>query len=212
MERLASSAKERHMTTTAVKHNTMTWQPSIVTTSEHEYIVESLRQATGMLHNLAATFFQDFEDLYQEAYVEALHIVRSMPKDVRKPRAYMHRALRFHLLGLLTAKPKEASLDAPLSEEGNETLLDLLAQQPVIEDHSEAHNERDQALYAALKRLPLEEQQFFCEVFELNAFEPVPLYPYSLNNAHRSRNAARQGAYRWLRRDQALAAAVGVQA
>ncbi len=201
------------MTTTASKYNTTTWQPSIITPTEHEYIVESLRQATGMMRNLALRYNQDFEDLYQEGYLSVLEVIRSLPAYVKKPRAYIQRSLFHDLLGWLHAKPKEeVSLDAPLDSEEAVSLLDILAEKPAVEYHPEPSDERAHALYAALKRLPLEEQRYLREVYQLNAFEPVPLYPYARNNDQRSRNAMSTRAYKALRRDQTFAVAMGVQA
>jgi len=67
---------------------------------------------------------------------------------------------------------------------------------------------KEQALYAALRRLPLEEQQYISELFHLGGYEPVPLYPYSRNKANRKRTAIGHQAYIHLRRDEQLREAV----
>lgn len=176
---------------------------------DQAYILESLHQAERMISNIAEKYHLEYEDLYQEAYLLAHKRLDVLPTKAN-PRAYLQRAILSHLHSLAVRERWTFSLDEPIQEDEDETYADRLQDLTLVVDERDLQrlSERAQALYAALKRLPLEEQQYLREIFQLNAFDPVPLYPYCLNNPCRTRAAVQSRVYRALRRDTQLQAAV----
>lgn len=177
---------------------------------DQTFLLDCLHQATPMMRNIADKYHLEYDDLYQEAYLLAHKRLNVLPQK-QNPRGYLQRAIQSHLIKLAIKDRWMLSLDEPVSdEEDEETYADRLPAPVQMEDEqaSTRMEQRIQALYAALRNLPLEEQTYLREVFQLNAFEPVPLYPYCRNNAHRSRPAIRRRAYQVLRRDSELRAAV----
>ena len=179
-------------------------------------IVETaLQEAAGMLHNLAIKYDQDFEELYQEAAIILLERLQNMPQGVKNIKAYLHSSIRLRSLNRIKVhyqmqkSVRTTSLDEPFTEDNDTTLADLLAAPPDLADQGDT-TEADRkvaALYAALRRLPLDEQRYIREVFEMNSYQPV-IYDYKTREKDRTRAATGQSAYHHLRTDTQLASEV----
>jgi hypothetical protein len=179
---------------------------------DHDYILESLRQAVPMLRNLASRYNFDFDDLYQESYLIAARIV-SERGALETLRPFIHHWIR----GEVLHRAKEMglhptrSLDMPLHSETEERLLDRLAAPVPLPTDEEREDRRATVLYAALRRLRLSQQREIRTFYGLQRF-----YPHANGRAqwHRSswcgsqseraRNSLRSHAMTELRHDQAL--------
>lgn len=172
-----------------------------------ETVIHVLDRAMPMLQNMAIRCCVDVEDLRQAGAVAVLAFFeRAM--SARNPLAYFQTVIRSAAADYIHTCQYEDSLDAPFSEEDETTRGDLLAApSDVPQDYSEV-DRRCAALHAALKRLPLEEQMYIREVYGLNAFNPVPADWSVKPRYDRSRHCMSQTAYRRLRADQELAAAI----
>jgi DNA-directed RNA polymerase specialized sigma24 family protein len=171
---------------------------------DQTYILECLNQAAPMLRNLAIAHNLEFEDLYQQSYLIAYDVLQRDTSSIVNLRAYIHSMIRYSVLDLARSGIKTMSLDTPFSEETDTSLADVLpAPEQIARDETDM-DKKEQALYAALRSLPLEDQQYMRDRYGLQGFDVIPLYPYSLNNSHKTRNATRQHAYRGLRHDEQL--------
>jgi DNA-directed RNA polymerase specialized sigma24 family protein len=177
-----------------------------------EFILESLRQAMPMLLNIAIRANVDAEDLRQVAAIEVL-ISYDRACRTGHPRPYLQRVIRntaYDYVREYAVSSEMISLDAPVSEEDVTPLSEKLpapAEYPV--DHTE-HDCKCTALYAALRRLPLEEQIYMREVHQLNAFNPLPPRWDVKPRYDRTRSAMSHTAYHRLRTDRELAASLEV--
>jgi hypothetical protein len=171
--------------------------------SRNDFIMTALSEAVPTLRRIATQHRQDFDELYQWAALIALeHYDKAM--NARKPYAYIYTVIRQAISWALLHTDYTLSLDMALSDELDTTLLDTL-EAPAIEDH-EHEDQRAQALYAALRRLRLDEQIYMRRVYGLNAFNPLP--PDWSKTRDRTDDATRKTAYKQLRRDPELAQAV----
>ena len=182
------------------------------TTFDHSYALETLEMVSPAIRAIAAQFGLEYDDLYQEAFLLACKRLKDLAQK-EAPRAYLIGAIKGHVRTLAIKRPQELSLDKPVMEddEGCEITYADCLESPVIvyDEQASVHvDERIQALYTALRKLPLEEQTYLREVYELNGYDPVPLYPYCLNNACRTRSAIGSRVFRALRRDNELRVAI----
>ncbi len=180
--------------------------------SMNEYILESLTQAIPMLRNAARRCNLDFDDLYQEAYL-TLRSSLSRVLAANHPRAYIHtmfRILAYQLVRKRNQRREAISLESVCGEDGNVTRASLLPdpepEEVVILEES------SQALYEALRRLPVSWQKevrlsYELEQFEVCANSRQQRLPCAATN-NKARNAIRSKAYVELRQDQVLREAV----
>lgn len=182
---------------------------------DHDYILESLRQATPMLRNLAIHYHLDFDDLYQDSYLIAHRIVSERGAH-ESLRPFIHKWIRGEALRHATdlGLHPTRSLDMPLSTETEETFLDRLAAHVPTTVDEEREDRRASALYAALRRLRLSQQREIRAFYGLHRF-----YPHTNGRARwracgsdseRARNSLRSRAMTELRRDERLREAVQV--
>jgi DNA-directed RNA polymerase specialized sigma24 family protein len=134
-----------------------------------EYILESLEQARPMLSNLAYQYNMDGDDLYQEAYLVAHKIMA----DPQKPhhRAYIQGAIRLHVYDLLRHRPSAASLDAPIGEDGDTSLIDMLVE-TARPQQTRRDYYRKRALLKALRRLPEKQQRAINLFYRIERLAP----------------------------------------
>jgi len=170
----------------------------------HDAIVEMLQQARPMVSNFARNYHLEFDELMQEAALVVVETGPKIPADAH-PYAYLQSTIRYHLLALIQRRHlATASLDEPLSSESAATYADMLAAPEPVAYDEPREDQRQEALYTALHTLPLEEQQYFREVYALNAFNPSPPnWPCSANY-NRSRKTMSMRAFSALRRNAAL--------
>lgn len=116
-----------------------------------EYILESLEQAAPMLRNLARHYDMDVDDLNQEAFLVCHKIMSDPAKPHTRP--YLHGAIRIHVFDLASKRKLAVSLDAPLSDESDMSLIDLLVA-PQKPQQTRRDYYRKRALLKALRRLP----------------------------------------------------------
>jgi DNA-directed RNA polymerase specialized sigma24 family protein len=105
--------------------------------AKHDFIMESLRQASPMLWNMARQFGYEFDELYQVAAVTAMEAYDRAQKMVN-PRSYLHRALHYAVMrhvGIpnpkggkqtLASRYQIVSLDALGSKDSDLSLYDLV--------------------------------------------------------------------------------------
>lgn len=174
-------------------------------------IVETaLNEFGGMIRALATEFGYPYEDLRQEIALLMLEQLHMLPHDRLKLKCYLRTCTKRLLIDQyhLCSRIQTVSLDEPLNEESDTSLADLLAVPPDQTDQDTTN--RDQkvtALYAALSRLPLDEQRYVREVYDLNAYQPI-IYDYSKREKNRKRNAISAALYKHLRKDAQLASEV----
>jgi hypothetical protein len=183
---------------------------AISVTKRNEEVLEVLNMAASMLRRLAFQFNMEYDELYQMAAEVALLNYEKAQKT-EAPRAYLYGVVR----NVLWYKPDEVpvlSLDAKLSNESDGCLADVVAVSPSLEADSVGRTRKEQALYASLRKLPLEVQTYLCRVHELNAYQPVR--PEKGRFAGRRPNFSKdpgtlsRQAYYYLRRDRKLLHAI----
>jgi DNA-directed RNA polymerase specialized sigma24 family protein len=169
---------------------------------------EALQHTANLLHSIAIQYGAEFEDLYQDAAVfllerpEKLADMRSIPNVKCFLRSWARNILytRYH------HSCPVVSLDEPLDDD--ETLADMLAAPPDQADSDTTEQDRKTAaLYAALRRLPLDEQQYMREVYALNAYQPA-IYPPYPPEKNRLRTAVKSSVWRHIHNDAQLASEV----
>jgi DNA-directed RNA polymerase specialized sigma24 family protein len=186
------------------------------TATRNAFILESLHQATPMLQALAKRLGYAYEELYQMAALVALERYERA-QQTHHPRKYLHACMRYaimdHYWKTIHRSLHPLSLDAPL--DGRITYADLLASPEPVSRVSEQEKSRTAALYEALSRLPLEEQQYLCRVYGIGDYTPtLPTegrFAGRLPDSPRRNTALSSHAYNWLRRDRALAGALASQ-
>jgi DNA-directed RNA polymerase specialized sigma24 family protein len=179
------------------------------TTCSVETILSTIR---GRLVNLASAYRADVDDLQQDVAMALLEMQDKM-LSLSNPYAYAIGIARFivrqygsqqHHHSVLTA----LSLDAPLAEDMS--LLDVVASpsSPASDDRDD-EDKKAGVVYDALRRLPLEEQLYICDVYQLHAYIPAGQIKRHYDLHDRSqRYLLRANAYRHLRQDGTLAAAL----
>lgn len=185
--------------------------------SRDELVMDCLRYATKMLQRLACDWKVDFEDLYQEAALTVLTMWQEGDFNEPHPPAYAKRAIRFDLIDMYIDQPTarkfrtsvsaSVSLDAPISAENDAPLFELIPESSPVEDGTR-QDWLAQALYEALWKLPLEEQAYLREVYQLNAFLPRWMDRSRKPDYSRARGNICHTAFNRLRRDKELAAAI----
>lgn len=132
--------------------------PSLVE-ERNKYILESLRQATPMLRNMARHYDLDFDELYQTAAEIALRWY-DYAIGSPNPRAYLHKAIRrscLNMTGVTNPHRKHklsdfyqiVSLDIPLFN-GKSILRDLIPELPQVMVDTRGFT----SVYAAIDTLP----------------------------------------------------------
>ena len=175
--------------------------------SRDEIILEALRQARPMLLRIAARYEIDFDDLYQESAMLVTEIVHTRLPATNNPYRYLQTAMRLNAYDVIRAlRHNMKSLDKPF-DDGSD-LADTL-EIPAIELVDEKREDRRRAaLYRALRRLYLEEQQYMREVHKLYGFDPLPPDWTRKPDYTRSRSVMSNRVMRCLRRDKELASAI----
>jgi DNA-directed RNA polymerase specialized sigma24 family protein len=145
----------------------------------------------------------------------AVTILLELPRlaSVKKKRAYLARAIKNDLINWIERRHKIErdfeSLDAPRrGYDGVCCLADILeAPAPATRDE-QREDRRAAALYAAISKLPLEEQLYLREIRGLNAYQPVLPPDGRKPNYNRPPGSIRSMMLRRLRKDKQLAAEV----
>lgn len=163
-------------------------------------VLDCLERLRPMLVQLARNYKLDQDDVMQDA---ALIIIETLP-DIdlsRDPVPYLRVVVRRHIWQLAHHTPLEISLDAPLTEDGNLTLEDVLPAPALLPD--KRADKRIRATRTALRRLPLDEQLYMKSVHTLD---------FAVNRRAeqrtRNRKAISASAYLHLRADKKLARSV----
>lgn len=175
---------------------------------QYEQILTWLEASVPTIWNFVHAFPRlfAFEELYQDTFL-FLASMHGKIASKRNPIAYARASVRMYIIRSRAIVREQSmltmSLDTPITEDGL-TLGDLLAADHPEERDELAEDQRIQAVHEALRRLPLEDQKYLRRVYKLNSFDPVPLYPYSLNNRNSKDVIISQHAFRALRRDTLL--------
>ncbi|HZU00277.1 MAG TPA: hypothetical protein VFA10_11475 [Ktedonobacteraceae bacterium] len=183
-------------------------------TTRDAFIVTALDRATGMLKNLAYRCgIDDWQDLRQAAAIELLAYWLRI-ESARDPQAYAHTVIRTAALQYIRTCDHLVSLDEPIHEESDTPLHELLEPPTDCPTDLALQDTKAAIVHQALRKLPLEVQLYLREVYALNGYNPVlPCMQdgtYRKPNYHRSRQALSKMAYRHLRADSELAAALEV--
>jgi DNA-directed RNA polymerase specialized sigma24 family protein len=157
-------------------------------------IIEAL---LSTITRLASVYVIDGDDLAQDLAIDILE----HPRPVENPIPYYRVVLR-HMAIKRSYLPSIRSLDMPVYRDCETPLGETLPAPPEAPDHTRTDRRTD-VLYAALRKLPLEEQMYLREVHHLNAYNPVPV-PGQRPNYDRSRHTMSQQVYPRLRNDQQL--------
>ena len=173
-------------------------------------ILAVLTQAAPMLRNLAFQFGMEYDELHQMAAIAALENYEKAQVS-QNPRAFLYGVVR----NVLWYKPKEEptlSLDMPLDGESGATYADLLPAPSLSQVDPGRLEKKTRALYASLRKLPLEAQLYLARVHELNAYRPERpkkgRFAGKRPNYSRDPNVLSHQAYHYLRHDRRLAHAI----
>lgn len=182
-----------------------------MTTPSEQYILELTRHFTPLAMRFAQGWSLDLEDVKQEITLVIIETLPRIPDKSRNVEGYLHRTIKNHFLSRYDEKRSHKplhvlSLDEPHPNYPEITRADMLAAPSDVPQDDTQQIQREQALYAALRRLHKEEQEYIQRVCGLHAFTPWG------KRTPRERNpiAICQTAYRKLRKDAALAAALEV--
>lgn len=174
--------------------------------NEYEQVVQWVDRCKTTLWNCVHAFPLQFEfdDLYQDAFllaVERYHVAITY----NVPWLYIRKCLYYRLKDLWIVR-RNYPLCISIDDE-SEDLIETLAEpeQGRSEETQAEMDQRIQALHSALRRLPLDAQKHLRRVYELNSYEPVPLYPYNLNRPLTTSSHCSQFAFHRLRHDTTLA-------
>lgn len=165
------------------------------------------KEAAPMLQNMATRYECDFDELYQQAYLVVLERLQSLPDNMTNLKAWLHSTIRLSIIHSIYYTDRPESLDKPLNEDNGTTYGDLLAAPAEQQQDTSELDHKIEALYAALRRLPLDEQRYAREVFGLNAYQPI-IYDYKTREKDRTRSTLCKALYRHLRHDPQLASEV----
>jgi len=172
-------------------------------------IVETaLNQFGSMLRGIANQYHFPYEELRQEIAVLMLEQLDKLPHNQMQLKCYLRTCAK-RISFNHCSHVQTMSLDEPLYEEDDTPLAETLAAPPDLVGNQDT-TEQDQkiaALYAALRRLPLDEQRYVREVFGLNAYQPI-IYDYKTREKDRTRVVIGHALYRHLRHDTQLASEV----
>jgi DNA-directed RNA polymerase specialized sigma24 family protein len=179
-------------------------------TQRNEDVLEVLTWAVPLLRRLAFQFHLEYDELYQMAAEAALlNYEKALKTDA--PRAFLYGVVR-HVLWCKSDDFPVLSLDVPLFGDTDGCLADVVPA-PVASETDEGEQARkEQALYASLRKLPLEVQTYLCRVYGLNAYQPeLPekgRFAGKRPNFSRDPGTLSRQAYSYLRRDRRLAHAI----
>jgi DNA-directed RNA polymerase specialized sigma24 family protein len=174
-------------------------------------VLEMLEACKPAIYRAARDYDVDADDLTQDLAVNMLEHPRSAMKN---PFGYYKVVLRSIILLRRRKAPEEPlkSLDEPMYQDSLTTLADTLSAGPVaLEDHS-IEDRHASIVYAALQKLPLEEQEYFCSVYGITAYTPtdtgVRSQVHPRRSGPRSKGTICVNGYKRIRRDQELLQAV----
>lgn len=175
-----------------------------MTANERNAIVlECVERVRPFLIHIASKSNLELDDLSQDAFIVAIEALGKI-QELRNPHAYAIMAIRHHTFNLLRQKHPCISLDEPAHDERETPLAETLAATEPIPHDEVREDHRTCALYAALSRLPLEEQMYLRQVHAVNAYQPV-LKIDRKPNYNRSKPSMSKSAYTRLRKDKELA-------
>jgi DNA-directed RNA polymerase specialized sigma24 family protein len=174
------------------------------------YVLSILAECHPVIRRVARSYGLDVEDLTQDLVVKMLE----RPRSLKNPTAYYTATVQ----GMaITRASKDLgaphlSLDVPAYASSDLTLADILPAGPVgMEEDHRTEDAHATIVYAALQRLPLDEQEYLCEVHRLTSYMPtdtgVRLRTQRRRETRSRRNTRHNihlSAYRRLRKDQVL--------
>jgi RNA polymerase sigma factor (sigma-70 family) len=175
-------------------------------------IMWALTACQPMVERVASRYHLDKDDLQQEVACAVLHVwdrLTGIPEGVDN---FLFVTVRNFLINYMRREMRHRraqSLETPIYQrDGNETIR---LGEALFDEHSDVERcyeqETDQtALYAAIARLPLDEQYYLIQRYQFPC-EPV-VNRHGLPSQGRARENVRDGARRHLRADTALRRAV----
>lgn len=168
----------------------------------------------GQAHNIARNYNLDLDDVHQDIAEVVIVTLPKVPDTSKNVRPYLARSIANHFLLHHSRKYGHVldttSIDAPISEHGNDTWSEMLEDTSLnlTPDPDQDRQERKvSALYTALRRLSLDEQERLAGIYGLNAYRPRG----ERNPRKRLDSSRSTRAYVALRHDEQLATAVGVR-
>jgi DNA-directed RNA polymerase specialized sigma24 family protein len=180
-------------------------------TPSEQDVLDLTRHFTPLAMRFAQGWSLDLDDVKQEIALIIIETLPRIPDTSGNVHGYLHRTIKNHFLSRYDEKRSHKplhvlSLDEPYPSYPEITRADMLAAPSDVPQDDTQQIQREQALYAALRRLHKEEQEYVRRVYGLHAFTPWG------KRTPRERNpiAICQTTYRKLRKDAVLVAALGV--
>jgi hypothetical protein len=173
----------------------------------NQQVLEVLSMATPLLKRMAWSWNLEYEELFQRA-AEAALLNYEKAQEAEIPRAFLYGVVR-NVLWYAPPDRAHASLDAPISRDHDARLADLLPAPPLFLVDPDHRMEKTRALYTALRKLPLEVQEYIARVHALNAYQPKRpkkgRFVGKRPNFSRDPSTLSRQAYAYLRKDRRLA-------
>lgn len=168
--------------------------------------MDCLERFRPMLTKVAWQTGVSLDDLKQQAVVIILEALPKMSMHMDNPQGYLYVTVRgkiYNYIHTLTSPTNVISLDQPLCDDSQLTLLDVLPVPPI--DLSAKRNEKRRvALYKAMHLLPRAEQECLRRRYGLRGFH---VWSRQVSDLYRTNRSIMRSALRSLRRNQKLAAA-----
>ncbi len=170
----------------------------------NEEILSVLSHAVPMLRSFAREFDLEYGELYQMAAIAALENYEKARASAN-PCAYLYGVIR----NVIWYKPNvEPTLSLDVPRESGVTYADQLAAPQIASGDTKGLDKKTRALYASLRRLPLEVQEYLVRVHALYAYRPARpkkgRYAWKRPNFSRDPGALSRMAYHALRHDRRL--------
>lgn len=191
---------------------TLIWEDLPGASAARETLINAeLRPVANFIMNYKPTSWFEWEDALQEAYTILAECFHTVAPGIPNPGAVLYNTACFRVRHLYAGSITEPdSLDEIIPGTDNLQRIDTIAAPSFVECISPYA----QTLYAALRRLPIEQQRAIRSKYQLKRFHPswhVRL-PKCYKPANRLRPAGlyerQRPAFEALRRDQALREAV----
>lgn len=160
-----------------------------------------------MLTKIAWQSGTPLDDVIQQAALIILQALPKMPIHIENPQPYLYVVVRRRIYAYahsLTSPQDVISLDRPLYDDSEQTLLDVLPSPP-IDLSAKREQKRITALYKAIHLLPRAEQECLRRRYGLRGFH---VWSRQVSDLYRTDRAILRSALRQLRRNQRLAMAL----
>jgi len=162
----------------------------------NQLVIEKLDDLHGMLSKFSRRYDIDYDDCYQHVALRMLEACPKIPAgyDVG---GYLYvvarNGLNMMLRSHIDSKELERSMDMVRTEDGA-TLADMLQapDESSLKAEMQHMDKVTEVVHSALRECRIEEQEYACKSFELNAYKPVPPTNHPLLNYNCKKNKPRR--------------------